>query len=207
MTSFLVCDDHGLMREALVQMLSGLFPDASIVAARDYPSAFEHLSEPFDLCVTDFVMPGSEPMSGIRQIIALQPSMPVIVISGQSDRATINGLLGLNIAGIIPKTLDAKIVEAAINLVLAGGRYLPPEMASFASPLKADASDSLLTRQQVKVLEHLVHGRTNKEIAKELGVAPSTVNFHVDSILVRLNARSRSEACAKFMAMRVHRPS
>lgn len=205
MTSFLVCDDHGLMREALVQLLYGLFPDARIVAAHDYPSAFANLSEPFDLCITDLVMPGSEPSAGLRQIIALQTGMPVIVISGQNDPATINDLLSLNIAGIIPKTLDAKVVEAAINLVLAGGRYLPQEVANLALGPKAGVNNDMLTAQQVKVLEHLVHGRTNKEIAKELGVAPSTVNFHVDSILARLNARSRSEACAKYVAMRGQR--
>jgi DNA-binding NarL/FixJ family response regulator len=207
MTSFLVCDDHGLMRDALAQMLSGLFPDARIMTARDFPDAFALLSEPFDLCITDFVMPGSEPLAGIRQITVLQPQMPVIVISGQSDHVTISGLLALGIAGIIPKTLDAKIVEATINLVLAGGRYMPPEVINVSASAKAGISSEGLTAQQVKVLELLVHGKTNKEIAKELGVAPSTMNFHVDSILVRLSARSRSEACAKYIAMRAQRPT
>ena len=206
MKSVLICDDHGLMRDALTMMLSNLYPDARVETARDYPSAFEKLSDRFDLCVTDYVMPGAEPIDGIRTLMSMQPDMPVIVISGQNEAKTVADLISLGVAGIIPKSLDAKVVEAAINLVLAGGKYLPPQVAEFVFAHR-QPDGQLLTAQQIRVMERLIDGKSNKEIAKELGVAPSTINFHVDSILSRLNARSRSEACAKFMAMRVHRPS
>jgi two-component system, NarL family, nitrate/nitrite response regulator NarL len=201
MKSVLICDDHGLMRDALAMMLANLFPGVRIETARDYPTAFEKLAERFDLCVTDYVMPGSEPYAGISAMLAKQPDMPFVVISGQGDAKTISDLVDLGIAGVIPKSLDAKVVEAAINLVLAGGRYLPPQVAELAASRRL-ATDVALTNQQIKVLEHLVEGKTNKEIAKSLGVAPSTINFHVDSILERLDARNRSEACAKFIVMR-----
>jgi DNA-binding NarL/FixJ family response regulator len=67
---------------------------------------------------------------------------------------------------------------------------------SFGQPT-AMANAAALTRQQRRVLEHLAQGLSNKEIAALLGVAPSTIKFHVDSLLDRLNAKNRAEIVSK----------
>lgn len=90
--------------------------------------------------------------------------------------------------------------KAAIDLVIAGGKYLPPGILALAQgqPEEPEKPPTIqLTKQQKRVLLELKAGQTNKEIAIVLGVAPSTVKFHVDELLRKLDARNRSEALYK----------
>jgi DNA-binding NarL/FixJ family response regulator len=200
MKSCLICDDHAIMREALCATISKGWPDCRIVMAEDYPSAWKEAESAHDLCITDLVMPGSDPITGVTKLMAIQPDMPLIVLTGSFDDNQMMQLLSVGISGFVPKSSSGNVIEAAVGLVLAGGRYLPPEVLAlvenFGQPVAA-VDAAALTRQQRRVLEHLAQGMSNKEIAASLGVAPSTIKFHVDSLLDRLNAKNRAEIVSK----------
>jgi DNA-binding NarL/FixJ family response regulator len=200
MKSCLICDDHAILREALSHTVATRWPNCIIHHAIDYPSAWEAAQQPLDMCLTDLVMPGSEPLAGVAHLQQLQPQMPIIVLTGSHDNGQMVALLAMGISGFVPKSSTGRVIEAAIALVLAGGRYLPPELMAMVKPVVNDnslAPAALLTRQQRTVLGELAKGLSNKEIAVTLGVAPSTIKFHVDSLLERLNARSRAELVKK----------
>ena len=204
MKSCLICDDHAILREAMVATIRKGWPEAVIKEAQDYPSAWQAAAQPFDLCISDLVMPGCEPVDGIARLQALQPDMPVVILTGSHDDTVMMQLLAMGVDGFVPKSSSGPVIEAAINLVLAGGRYLPTRVIELSVKV-ADAEGMppviRLTRQQQRVLNGLAAGHSNKEIALDLGVAPSTVKFHVDSLFERLDARNRVDAIGKAQAM------
>lgn len=195
MKSCLICDDHAILREAMVATICKGWPSAVIKEADDYPSAWEAAIQPFDLCISDLVMPGSEPVGGIARLRDLQPDMPVIILTGSHDDRMMMQLLAMGVDGFVPKSSAGPLIRAAIDLVLAGGRYLPPQVMSQLN-LPEVSNKALqgpsITSQQRRVMEFLSKGHTNKEIAQILGVAPSTVKFHVDGLLERLGVRNRA---------------
>jgi DNA-binding NarL/FixJ family response regulator len=97
------------------------------------------------------------------------------------------------------------VIEAAIGLVLAGGRYLPPRVIEIASrrgaplapALPAGAAAVRLTERQVQVLKLIAQGQSNKEIARELDLSPATVKAHTAAALAALDAANRTEAVMK----------
>lgn len=195
MKSCLICDDHAILREAMVATICNGWPSAVIEEADNYLTAWEAAAQPFDLCISDLVMPGSEPVNGIARLRDLQPDMPLIILTGSHDDRMMMQLLAMGVDGFVPKSSSGPVIKAAIDLVLAGGRYLPPQVIN-QQILPEVSGKSLptpsITGQQRKVIEFLAKGHTNKEIAQILGVAPSTVKFHVDGLLERLGVRNRA---------------
>ncbi len=122
MKSCLICDDHVMMREAISGAVQFGWPDAEIAQAGDYHSAWAAMAELTpDLCISDLVMPGAEPVEGIRRLCKAAPKTPVLIVTGNEDDATLLALFNLGIAGFAPKTSKSAVIEAAIRLILAGG--------------------------------------------------------------------------------------
>ena len=195
MKSCLICDDHAILRDAMVATIRKGWPDTVIKEADDYPSAWDAAALSFDLCISDLVMPGSDPLEGITRLRSSQPDMPLIILTGSHDDAVMMELLAMGVDGFVPKSSSGAVIKAAINLVLAGGRYLPPQVMgqlNLAEASNRSLPHPLITNQQRRVMEFLAKGHTNKEIAQILGVAPSTVKFHVDGLLERLGVPNRA---------------
>jgi two-component system, NarL family, nitrate/nitrite response regulator NarL len=212
MYRFLICDDHALMRQALQMAIERCWPNAEIVTVADFTAAWSVAPQGFDLCICDLRMPGSEPVSGIRQLLGYLGNSKLLAISGSCDDETISKVLALGVNGIFDKTLDCEALEDAISSVLNGQSYI------LAASTRTDIETSLihssrqradhecgplqnLTLQQTLVLGHLCDGQTNKQIALRMGVAPSTVKFHVDQILKRLSAKNRAEAVKNYLSV------
>lgn len=200
MKSCLICDDHAILREAMTNTIRKGWPNIDVREAEDYPAAWREATISFDLCISDLFMPGSDPINGITQLQKLQPQMPIVILTGSTEDRLMLELLALGVRGFVPKSSSGPVLKAAIDLVMAGGKYLPPGLLALAQgqPTEGATLPSVhLTKQQKLVLLELKAGQTNKEIAIALGVAPSTVKFHVDELLRKLDARNRSEALYK----------
>ncbi|MDP3550820.1 MAG: response regulator transcription factor [Novosphingobium sp.] len=209
MKSCLICDDHALVREALAGTVRMGWPDAKVDRAGDFPSAWAMAIEMcYDLIVCDLIMPGSGPLAGIDGIIRAAPNSPLLVVTGTEDDALLLDLLDRGVAGFAPKTASGAIIEAAMRLILAGGRYLPPRLAEIASARIEDGSVTAvrddvarlaesLTERQMQVLRLMAQGLSNKEIARTLNLAPSTVKTHLSQLLVHLGATNRTDASIK----------
>lgn len=203
----LIADDHPLYRDALatllgragdlsVSMAVGTL-DAAVAAARH---------ESCDIALIDLGMPGMDGVAGIRAFRAALPDIPVAIVSGTTDATAIRNALAAGAIGYLPKTLEPATVVAALRLMLAGGTYLPPELlATAAQPAEAVPADppatgNALTPREQEVLEHIMQGASNKEIARDLGVAEVTVKLHMRRILQKLGVRNRAGAVAVAMA-------
>src|SRR5689334_13236193 len=121
----LIGDDHALFREGIKRLLEQIFPDAEYIQTATYDETAAHCSgnQPPDLILTDLQMPGWPSFEGIRQIRALLPKTPVVVVSASENGADARTALEHGAAGFIPKSSSVQIMVSALRLVLAGGVY------------------------------------------------------------------------------------
>jgi DNA-binding NarL/FixJ family response regulator len=157
-------------------------------------------------------MPGATPLDGLAGIRARAPEAKIVVISGSESDEDLLAVLRIGVDGFVPKTAEPGVVEAAIRLVMAGGRYLPPRVAELASgeriaaapsaraPASAETKPNFqaaygrISERQRDVVKLMAQGRSNKEIAKALDLSPSTVKTHVANIIAAFGAANRTEA-------------
>ncbi|MFN3991092.1 MAG: response regulator transcription factor [Erythrobacter sp.] len=195
----LIVDDHALVRDGLRAILTAAYPDCAITEAGDFAEALERLgtiAEP-DVVLLDLNIPGAERFSALEQLRADFPSLPVVIVSGFYDRATVRDALAAGAAGFLPKTLDRATILDALGQVLAGEIYAPQDLQDDPQTAEEDAIRALidsLTPQQRVVLGHLVAGRLNKQIAFDLDISMTTVKAHVSAILCKLNVFNRTQA-------------
>ncbi len=196
----LIADDHPLMVGGLRQAVLAAAPSAVISVAHDFDSMAAALesSPDTDLVLLDLKMPGVRGFSGLLFLRSERPSTPVIVVSGNDDRAVIRHCLEFGAAGFLPKSNSLDTMRNAIAKVLEGGRWTPPDFDPDA-PSNHESSAmarrlASLTPQQIRVLMMLSQGLLNKQIAYELSVSEATVKAHVSAILQKLGVESRTQA-------------
>ena len=196
----LIADDHPLMVGGLRQAVLAATPDAEIAVAHDFDSmvaALDALPDT-DLVLLDLTMPGVRGFSGLLFLRSERPSIPVIVVSGNAERAVIRHCMEFGAAGFIPKTSSLDTMRGAITQVLDGGRWTPADFDPSPAPNGESSAMARrlasLTPQQIRVLMMLSQGLLNKQIAYELGVSEATVKAHVSAILQKLGVESRTQA-------------
>ncbi|MCZ8182570.1 MAG: response regulator transcription factor [Beijerinckiaceae bacterium] len=198
--TIIVADDHPLFRGALKQALSGIFAELSVIEAGTLEETVQALSGQgdIDLVLLDLKMPGVSGFSGLTFLRSQHPAVPIIVVSGVDDSATIRTCMEFGAAGYIPKTTPIDVMNKAIRIVLTGGTWTPPDipLGELADKETGDLIRRLasLTPQQMRVLTMLSEGLLNKQIAYELSVSEATVKAHVSAILMKLGVESRTQA-------------
>ena len=200
----LIVDDHPLYRAGVRALLSGLDPD---LTAADVSNVSEALgladTDPsFDLVLLDMNLPGANRLQALEQIKARFESAAVVVVSGDEDPSLILATIDAGAAGFIPKSTDPAITMQALRLVLAHGTYLPVHALRHATESGSNASGSGLampdlSERQRAVLLRLLHGKANKVIARELGIAEGTVKAHLWSVYQLLGVTSRAQAMCR----------
>lgn len=171
-----------MMRDALAGIVAMLWPEAAIALAANFPAAWAAAAAKPDLILCDLGMPGALPLAGLAGVRAAAPETPVIVVTASEDDTILLQSFGAGIVGYLPKSSTGPVIEAAIRLVLAGGRYVPPRMIALASGADGEATEkgaplgsSRLTERQMDVLRELASGQSNNDIARALRLSPATV--------------------------------
>ena len=206
----LIVDDHALFREGINRLLEQIFPNAEYFQAATYDETITLCSsqQPPDLILTDLQMPGWPGFEAIRHIRAMLPKTPLVVVSASENGADARRALDYGAGGFIPKSSSVQIMVSALQLVLAGGVYVPHALLhSGASGLTSTPRDHAvpsspsdlghninLTQRQRDVLGCLREGKSNKQIAYELGLSEGTVKIHVTAIFKALNVKNRTQA-------------
>jgi Response regulator containing a CheY-like receiver domain and an HTH DNA-binding domain len=209
----LIGDDHLLFREGLRRLLEQLHAEATFVEAGTFSEVLEQcrVGGAFDVVLMDLHMPNWPGFDGLREVQSLQPGVPVVVISASESLSDIRGALDHGATGYIPKSSSVKVMMGALNLVFSGGIYVPPGAltAASAEPMpRRRAHDGVdrngsygLTQRQREVLDCLRAGKSNKQIAYELGLSEGTVKIHVTAIFKSLGVKNRTQAVIAAAAM------
>ncbi len=196
----LIADDHALFRDGLGMHLEQLYPNMIILQASNFGQALKILEEDnqIDLIVLDLDMPDMSWEAGIAAIRQKAKEARFVVISASEDIRNIRKALNDGASGYIPKRSDPKILSRALQLILDGGTYLPPELleATLVSENKGEAKskNKTLTARQMQVLELIAQGLSNKQIAYEMGVSEATVKLHINALLRAIRATNRTQA-------------
>lgn len=191
----LVADDHELFLKGLEFILRDSYPDIELVFAHNYAEIFAFLESDrrFDLLMTDLAMPKGKWQEALPHIHMLLPSTPIIILSAVFDKEIVQKTMDIGVSGYIPKTSPNAVIISAMNLVMAGGMYIPPELLNNQPEQSAEASH-ILTPRQIDVIRAVAEGKSNKQIAYELGLSEGTVKLHVTAILKLLNVNNRTGA-------------
>ncbi|HUW26186.1 MAG TPA: response regulator transcription factor [Gallionella sp.] len=203
----LVVDDHALFREGMRHMLLRLPEPVEILEAGNFPDGLKIAAQhpELDLALLDLNMPGSEGPISIRFFHRHYPHIPVVVVSGEEGRGCMEKVMNYGAMGFMCKSSSAAVMLSALNLVLSGGVYVPPEMLrqhGVITQQEPEVSDrrSLrtneygLTSRQMEVLRHLSAGMSNKEIAEAIHLAEGTIKIHVAAVYQTLRVSNRMEA-------------
>lgn len=202
--NILLVDDHALFREGLKFLLRSLDAALNIYEANDCAKGLElATARTYDLALLDLKMPG---VTGLDALAALRnaiPAAPLVVLSGEDNPGVVRAAIEHGAMGFIPKSSTPEVLIQALRLVLARGVYLPPAVLDTSGPaatraVSADGEGPTmlpgLTARQMDVLRHVIQGKANKIIARELNVSEGTVKAHLSSVLHALGARNRTEA-------------
>ena len=212
---FIIADDHELFLKGLEFMLQSQFPDAQIITASNYVDLFDLLKNlhGFDLIITDLAMPGANSIDSIKKIYSLAKETPIIILSAVFDNDIINKTLEIGVGGYVLKASSNKEILAAINLVLAGGVYIPQEMINKKDNMMMSIMDNQnysekpeFTARQIDVLQKIAEGKSNKQIAYELNLTEGTVKYYVTAILKKLNVYNRTTAGLKAIQLGLYNP-
>jgi DNA-binding NarL/FixJ family response regulator len=208
----LTVDDHPLIRSALREVIALMAERVELLEAANPPDGLALLERraDIDLVLLDVNFAEYDGLAFIEKFRAAAPAAPLVIYTMHEDAATLKQALARGAVGIVPKTHSAKLLQKAIHLVMDGGIYLPPELArQLASPdagPEAHPAAPAMSEQQWKILELLAQGLPNKAIAKDLGIAPSTVKNQLTVVFDKLSVSNRTQAAIAARALVKSKP-
>ncbi|MEW6706117.1 MAG: response regulator [Pseudomonadota bacterium] len=209
----LVVDDHTLFRRGLIALLQQ-YADLSVVGeAADAGEAQRKAGalQP-DVILLDNHLPGVRGVDALPGLKESAPRAKVLMLTVSEDEHDLAAALQRGAQGYLLKTVDGEVLAQSIRRTVHGDSVVSPEMTSKlvtafraanapapeAAPPPADPLAALSPREQ-EILHHIARGASNKEIARALAIAETTVKIHVQHILRKLGLNSRVQA-AVFMA-------
>jgi two-component system, NarL family, nitrate/nitrite response regulator NarL len=191
----LLADDHDLFRDALTMFL-GTEDGFEVSAVGTFAQAktLMEAEARFDLVILDYNMPGMNRLEGLATALGLGRGQRVALMSGVATKAVAEQALALGAAGFIPKTLSAKSLVSAVKFMAMGEIYVPVEFLVGASASAPNALKQSLTARESEVLVALTKGRSNKEIARDLGLQEPTIKLHLKTLFRKIGATNRTQA-------------
>ena len=196
---FLV-DDHALMRQGLISLL-GTRKDIEVVGDAESGEAALRKAPRLkpDVIIMDLIMPGMDGAEATRQLRQIMPDAHVLILTSFGTADGIAQALDAGASGAILKTVKLPALAEAIRTVASGGKAIAPEIQQM---LDETTPIPPLSPRQNEILESIVRGLTNKDIAKKLGISAPMVNEHLTTLFAKIGAANRAEAVA--IALRKH---
>ncbi|PYX57966.1 MAG: DNA-binding response regulator [Acidobacteria bacterium] len=190
--SVLLVDDHGLVRRGFRRMLQDE-PDITVVGeASDGPEAIR-LAEQLRprIIVMDCALPGMRGLEAMRRIIETCPESSVLMLSMHTEETLVRQALDSGARGYILKNAVDLELGTAIRRVMAGEIVLDPQLAR--PPVLKGERDHALTVRELEILQLIVDGKSNKEIAAQLELSANTVAVHRANIMDALGIHKTAE--------------
>lgn len=194
----LIADDHPVVCSGLRGELVCYEEVAVVGEALDGDEALRLARElEPDVLLLDVNMPGMTAIRVLKEVKYSLPACRVLVLTAYGDSGTVLGMLRSGADGYVLKDEEPAVIVEVIRAVMDGELWVSPEVSD-QLPLLAKGEGSIvgepLTRREQQVLELIVTGQTNAEIAETLALSERTVEFHVGNLLKKLGVRSRVEA-------------
>jgi two-component system invasion response regulator UvrY len=198
MIQILIVDDHAILRRGLKEILEREFRDVSIGGAGTAEEALTQLdSEKWDLVILDITMPGRSGVDVLRNLKALRPKLPVLVLSMHPEDQYGKRVLKAGASGYMNKESAPEELIKAVRKLLSGGRYVSPTLAeTLAVDLGRDdgtPAHERLSDREFEVLRKMASGKTVGQIAQELHLSVPTVSTYRARILEKMGMSNTAE--------------
>lgn len=219
----LVIDDHPLIVQAITTVIGTLGRNA-VVHALDCVEAIDTaglMNDP-QLVLLDLALPGISGLPALEAVCRHYPQSSIVIFSATQDATTITRALRAGARGFIPKTSRYRVLADALQLVLDGGTYVPPDILALGNlanrgamlaektvPATHDSSSTppsdrflasavgvRLTDRQREIVGLFADGLTTKQISRRLGISTNTVKSHVAVIFRTLGVSNRAQVVA-----------
>jgi len=210
--SVLLADDNKMFREALLARIRQVVGEIEIREVFTTDELFAaSIARPGrdDLFLVDMSMQGLRGSEGLRELRRLRPDAMLIAIGCPADPVEARAALEMGVAAYLLKSMGSEAFAAALALVLNGERFFPASVmldalklassqatAAASRPIEThhNTGNESLTPRQLAVLRHLAVGKSNKEIARALGIQEITVKVHLQAIFARIGVTNRTQA-------------
>ena len=198
--NILIADDHAIVRMGLASLF-GTQDGFNVVGdAEDGEAAVRKaLKLKPDVVVMDLMMPKKDGATATAEIHAALPDIKILILTTFGTSDGIVHALNAGALGAIMKSSPNSELVSAIRTIAKGKRSISEEVERL---LEEDPPAKALTPRQMQILEGLVRGLTNQNIATQLGIREDRVKGHVNAIFTKLGAANRTEAVA--IALRKH---
>jgi two-component system nitrate/nitrite response regulator NarL len=199
-----VIDDHPLFREGVMRTL-GMEPDLTIVGEGESADEALQLARTLhpDVLVLDLDIPGGG-LDVLAALVAASPGMRVVILTVAASEENLMAALKSGATSYVLKGVSARELAKIVRAASAGQPYVPPELAagmltqwSGKTPsehAKHSSGVDHLTEREQDILQMVSDGQTNREIARALHLAETTVKNSMTAIMQKLNVRNRVEA-------------
>jgi DNA-binding NarL/FixJ family response regulator len=196
----LMVDDHAILREGLRALLS-YYDDIDVVGeAEDGTQAIAKVNELTpDIVLMDIAMPGMNGLDATRTIHQQHPQIRILILTQHEDRQYVLPLLQAGASGFVSKRALGNDLINAIRIVMRGETFLYPSAATTVvdeirqrGSLAGDGTPSI-TPREMEILQYIVSGQTNAEIAATLSLSIKTVEWHRANLMSKLDAHSAAD--------------
>lgn len=196
-----LADDHPVVREGVAAVIT---QDESFRIVAEAPNAEQAIKQVIQhqphVLMIDVRLGELDGIDACARIVAEAPSTRVLVLTRFAHESVMIRAFAAGAKGFLIKESDPEALRQAVRVVAEGGTYVDPKVAGklvdVATKGRRAKGPYGLTLMEMKVLEHLPKGLSNREIGNELGVAQETIKSHVHGILQKLQVHDRAEASA-----------
>jgi len=200
--NILVVDDHSLVREGIITMLS-IYDDFEIIGdAESGEEALRKLEYKLpDVVLLDINMPGMNGIETAKHILADYKSIKIIILSMEVTQDHISEAIKAGVSGYLAKDTKKEILAEAIRKVMQGEQYFGEKISQvifkgFYRQSKGErvaSENKILSKREVEVLQQIASGLSNREIADKLFISIRTVDAHRNHIMQKLNLKSTAQ--------------
>lgn len=188
----LIVDDHPIVRTGVSALIASSKDMETVAQAGTGEEAIRlHALHHPDITLMDLRLPGISGVDAIRIIRSHATNARFIVLTTYDGDEDIYQAMEAGATGYLIKGMPQEMLVSAVKRVHSGGRYLPLPISQV---LASRMPDSTLSKRKCDILKLVALGKSNLQIAEELGITPATVKAHVSVILMRLNVRDRTQA-------------
>jgi DNA-binding NarL/FixJ family response regulator len=199
----LIVDDHLVVRTGVSIILEESFPGVQLFTAEDYPGTIAFLSQnDVDLIILDINIPEGKNKEMISEIKEIKPDVKILIFSVYEEATHAYQYIIAGANGYLNKLSDKEKIILAIETILKTGNYFSADFVSTVinASINKQAMNPLdkLSKRELEIVELLVEGNGNLEIANKLDIQMTTVSTHKNNIFTKLHVKNIVELIAVY---------
>jgi len=206
MIRLLIADDHQVLLDGFNSIFDPIDDITVVATALNGKEVLNLVSESeIDVILLDINMPVLNGVETCKKLSKKHPHVKVIALSMYDQQSYFKRMMQYGAKGYLIKNDSAETIEKAIRMVVAGGRFISPQLQNMLSSIdylsgkKVSLMGSEISPREEEVLNHVASGLTDHQIADKLFISYHTVNSHRKNLLLKLDAKNTAELVKKAM--------